>query len=446
MNNYLIHNALIINEGKRFTGYVHILNGTIEAVGEGAPNFNSGAAVKLDAQGKYLLPGVIDDQVHFREPGLTHKGDIASESRAAAAGGVTSYMEMPNTNPQTIHKAALEEKHLIAARSSLVNYSFYLGATNDNLQEIKNADPSIIPGIKVFMGSSTGNMLVDDQKTLEGIFAESPVLIATHCEDEAMIRENLAHYRASCGENVAIQFHPVIRSAEACYKSSARAVELAHKYDSRLHVLHISTARELGLFSSDPRSDKKITAEVCVHHLWFDHRDYASRGNFIKWNPAVKSEADRQGLIEGLLNGKLDVIATDHAPHTLEEKQQTYFKAPSGGPMVQHSLPAMLQLSVQGLFRLEFVVDKMCHAPAELFKVKNRGFIRKGYHADLVLVNPDKAWTVGRNSLLYKCGWSPMEGTDFTNSVETTFVNGTIVYDKGKIVESKAAMPLQFGE
>jgi dihydroorotase len=445
MNRLFIRNATLINEGESFTGSVLIEGEKIRKIyHQPDAEIPAGVAV-LDAKGKWLIPGVIDDQVHFREPGLTHKADIASESAAAAAGGVTSFMEMPNTIPQTTNKTELERKYEIASRTSHVNYSFYLGATNDNIEDIKRADPRQIPGIKVFMGASTGNMLVDNKKTLEAIFAESPVLIATHCEDESIIRANSSHYRERFGENVPVHFHPVIRSEEACFKSSSLAASLADKYNSRLHILHISTARELELFgNTEHRAQKKLTAEVCVHHLWFSNTDYSTKGNFIKWNPAIKTENDRLGLIQGLSNGKLDVVATDHAPHTLEEKANTYFKAPSGGPLVQHSLLLMLELSRKGHFSPEFVVDKMCHAPADLFSVDLRGYLREGYFADLVLIDPATHWTIDRENLRYKCGWSPVEGTSLHHKVETTFVNGKIVYDRGEIISNQAAQALLF--
>lgn len=445
MHHYIIYNVRIVNEGEIRTGYVHIRNGLIDSTGEGIPAQFPAGAERIDAKGAYLLPGVIDDQVHFREPGLIHKGDIASESAAAAAGGVTSYMEMPNTNPQTISIEALEKKYETASRNSYVNYAFYLGATNDNLSEIRKADPRITPGIKVFMGASTGNMLVDNIESLRGIFAESPVLIATHCEDETMIRANAAHYREKCGEDIPVHFHPVIRSSEACYKSSSLAVSLADQYQSRLHILHISTAKELELFSSNiKRTDKKLTAEVCVHHLWFNNKAYSVKGNLIKWNPAIKSEEDRKALLDGLLTGKLDVVATDHAPHTLLEKENKYFHAPSGAPMVQHSLIVMMEFVSMGIMSAPFVADKMCHAPADLFKTDRRGYIRQGYHADLVLVEEVPAYEVRREDLLYKCRWSPLEGQTFSHRVFATFVNGVPVFMNGELTGKKSASPLVF--
>ncbi len=443
MGKILIENGTLVNEGTSRKGYVLIEGDRIAGIGEGAFSGDF-YGTRIDAQGKLVMPGVIDDQVHFREPGLTSKGDMASESAAAVAGGVTSFMEMPNTKPPTTDKSSLEWKYEKAAQSSLANYSFYLGATNSNLKEIKQVDPRTVCGVKLFMGSSTGNMLVDDQKTLSAIFAECPALIATHCEDETIIRENIANFRARYGDNIAPAMHPLIRSAEACYRSSAHAVELADKYGSNLHVLHLSTAHELTLFDAKPLADKKITNEICVHHLWFSDKDYAQHGNFIKWNPAIKSEADRQALREGLLNGKVDVVATDHAPHTLVEKQKPYWECPSGGPLVQHSLTAMLELARQGILPTEKVVEKMCHAPAQRFGIKQRGYLRPGYYADIVIVDPASQWTVTKDNLLYKCGWSPFEGTEFSHMVIHTFVNGRHVYNNGKLDKSIMGSRLEF--
>ncbi len=442
----LIHNATIINEGRLFVGSVLIEGDRIYEIFENEVHENIFRRCReiIDASGMYLLPGVIDDQVHFRDPGLTHKGDIFTESRAAVAGGVTSFMEMPNTNPQTVTIEALHEKFDLAAQKSIANFSFYLGATNENIKELVKVDKKNVCGVKVFMGASTGNMLVDNTKALQQIFAEVDSLIATHCEKEEIIRDNIDTYKKQFGEDIPISFHPLIRSEEACYRSSAEAVELADKYGSRLHVLHLSTAREMSLFSHSPVKDKKITSEVCVHHLWFIDEDYARLGARIKWNPAVKTRADRDGLRSALKSGKLDVVATDHAPHLLIEKEGGCLKAASGGPLVQHSLQTMLELSKQGIFSKEFVVEKMCHAPAELFQVKERGYIRNGYFADLVLVNPNKPYTVGKNNILYKCGWSPFEGETFSHSIEKTFVNGNLVYDIGKIVESALGKALTF--
>ncbi len=444
MGKYLIKNATIINENEKFKGNLLIDDDKISEISSEDIHVNPETEI-IDAEGLWLIPGVIDDQVHFREPGLTHKGEIYTESRAAASGGITSYMEMPNTVPQAITIEKLEKKYRLAGKKSLVNYSFYLGASNDNLAEVKKADPKDICGLKIFMGSSTGNMLVNNKKSLEALFSESPLLIATHCEDEETIRRNSEEYRKKYGENVLISAHPIIRSEEACYLSSSLAVSLAEKYNSRLHVLHVSTAKELDLFRNDiPASEKKITAEVCIHHLWFNDSHYAEKGTLIKWNPAVKTEQDRTALFRGVLNDKLDVIATDHAPHTREEKDNSYFKAPSGGPMVQHSLLAMLGFVEKKEITIEKVIDKMCHKPAEIFKIEKRGFLRKGYFADLVLVDPKGHLEVKKSNLLYKCGWSPLEGQVFNSSVKTTFVNGKIVYNNGNIQECDAAMRLRF--
>lgn len=447
MGKICIYNALIVNEGKEFNGFVSINNGLIEDIGT-YENFDSNkynGYTLYNAQNKLLIPGVIDDQVHFREPGLTHKGSIASESRAAVAGGVTSYMEMPNTNPQTTSIDELYRKIEIAEKDSYSNYSFYLGATNDNIKEINKINPKEVCGLKIFMGSSTGNMLVDNIKSLQAIFAESPVLIATHCEDETIIQNNLNNAKIQFGENIDIEMHPIIRSAEACYKSSALAVELAVKYNSRLHLLHLSTERELSLLENNKLLQaKRITAEVCVHHLWFSDKDYKKFGNFIKWNPAIKTEYDRNALREALINNKLDVVATDHAPHTLEEKQKNYIQAPSGGPLVQHSLIAMLEMYKQGIFSLTKIVDKMCHAPAIAYKVKDRGFIRKGYYADLALIDLNQNYTIEKSNIYYKCGWSPFEKIEFSSKVEKTFVNGELVFDNGNFYENKSKMMLRF--
>ena len=444
MSKTLIENAFIVNEGREGTGYVLIDGERIAETGAGAYRGERPERV-IDAGGKLLMPGIIDDQVHFRQPGLTCKADIRSESLAAAAGGVTSYLEMPNTKPPTVTAELLQEKRDIAARDSAVNYAFYLGATNDNIDEIRRIAPSLICGVKVFMGSSTGNMLVDDPGTLAAVFAESPVLVATHCEDEATIRRNLEYYRKHYGDKIEPEAHPLIRSAEACYVSTARAVQMADKYGTNLHVLHLSTARELTLFDAKPLAEKRITNEVCVHHLWFSDRDYRRKGNFIKWNPAVKTEADRKALIDGIETGKVDVVATDHAPHTLEEKRRPYLEVPSGGPMVQHSLIVMLELHKRGEVSLSRIVEKMCHAPALRFRIRERGFIRKGYYADLVLADPmAEAWKATREGLLYKCGWSPLEGEGFTARVDTTFVNGQIVYRDGRVDPDIRGKALEF--
>ena len=451
MYDLLIKNARIVNEGSIHEGHILVHEGRIQSILSGEDKLPEGTGRTIDAGGHYLIPGVIDDQVHFREPGLTHKAEIYTESRAAVAGGITSFMEMPNTLPQTTTIQELENKYTLAGNKSLANFSFYLGATNDNVAEIRKLDPGQSCGVKIFMGSSTGNMLVDKDESLDAIFAESPVLIATHCEDEEIIRYNTEKYRSEFGEDLPFSYHPMIRNEEACYRSSARAVELAVRHKARLHVLHISTARELELFNNTlPLDRKQITAEVCVHHLWFEQGDYDRKGSLIKWNPAIKRREDREGLFRGLLENKLDVVATDHAPHTLEEKSNSYFKAPSGGPLVQHSLPAMMEFVHRGDLDITVLVDKMCHAPARVFKVADRGFIREGYYADLVIIDPNSPWTVQKNNILYKCGWSPFEGTTFRSQVLRTLVNGNIVYTldsgTGEAVfdESTKGMRLQF--
>ena len=399
----------------------------------------------VDAQGAYLLPGLIDDQVHFREPGLTHKATIYSESRAAVAGGITSYMEMPNTVPNTLTQALLQDKYDIAARDSLANYSFYMGVSNDNLEEVLRTDQQMVCGLKVFMGSSTGNMLVDSEQTLRNVFEKAELLVATHCEDEQTIRHNMHQYREQYGEEVPIDLHPVIRSAEACYRSSSLAVSLAREYHTRLHVLHISTARELSLFDQDlPLLEKRITAEACLHHLWFSDQDYSEKGTFIKWNPAVKTVDDRDALRQAVINGPIDVLATDHAPHTLKEKQNTYFAAPSGGPLVQHQLPALLELAHQEILPIETIVQKACHNPAILFQVDRRGYVREGYYADLVLVDPQASWTVTHDNVLSKCGWSPFEGQEFRSRVTHTWVSGHLAYENGVLHDQQSGMRLRF--
>ena len=442
----LIKNATIVNEGRNFIGSVLIDGERIKAVFEENQHIDIiEPFTEIDATGLLLIPGVIDDQVHFREPGLTHKGDIYSESKAAVAGGITSYFEMPNTKPQATTIELLEEKYNIAAEKSFANYSFLMGVTNDNIDELKKINPRNVAGLKMFMGSSTGNMLVDNEKTLHRVFSEIPLLIVTHCEDEATIQANIQHYKSLLGDDIPVEYHPLIRNAEACYKSSSFAVELATKYNSRLHVFHLSSAKEMSLFSSDkPLKEKRITAEVCVHHLWFNNTDYAKYGNRIKWNPAIKFESDRQALIDAVNSNKIDVIATDHAPHLLSEKEGSCLKAASGGPLVQHSLVAMLQLVKQGAFSLEKVIEKMCHAPADLFRIEDRGYIRPGYFADLVLVDLNKPWTVSTVNILYKCGWSPFEGTTFDALVLKTWVNGRLAYDNGKVDESVRGMRLLF--
>ncbi len=442
----LIANATVVNENVKEVKHILIKDGKIEKIYSKDTDIQSINYDKLiEAKGKYLLPGVIDDQVHFREPGLTHKAEIYTESKAAVAGGVTSFMEMPNTNPQTVTQKLLQEKFDMAATKSLANYSFYMGATNDNIQEVLKTDPKNVCGIKVFMGSSTGNMLVDNKETLTEIFSKAPTLVAVHCEDEATIRKNTEIYRQKYGENVPISCHHEIRSDEACYKSSSMAVELAKKYGTRLHILHLSSAKELDLFENESNLDKKmITAEVCVHHLWFDSNDYDKYGTRIKWNPAVKTSKDKDELFKALLDNKLDVIATDHAPHTVEEKSNTYFKAPSGGPLVQHSLQAMLEFHKQGKISLEKIVEKMCHAPAQLFKIDKRAYIKEGYWADLVLVDLNAEQKVDKSNIHYKCGWSPFEGMVFHSKILYTFVNGNIVYDNGKFNEDIKGKALKF--
>ncbi|MFP4023809.1 MAG: dihydroorotase [Thiohalospira sp.] len=441
----LIKNIVIVNEGSQQKGSILIDQGKISKIILSEDKNTIQANKIIDGKGKYLLPGIIDDQVHFREPGLTKKADIYTESKAAIAGGITSYMEMPNTIPQTISQQLLSEKFDLAAQKSLANFSFYLGATNNNLNEIKKTNPKEVCGVKVFMGSSTGNMLVNDKKALAGIFAESPLLIATHCEDEATINSNIQKFKKEFGENVPIHYHPMIRNEEACYKSSSLAAELAKKYNSRLHILHLSTAKELDLFDhSTPSKNKKITAEVCVHHLWFSDTDYQKYGTRIKWNPAIKTLKDRDALLDGLKNNKIDVVATDHAPHTWEEKENSYFKAPSGGPLVQHSLVAMLELFHQQKITIEEIVNKMCHTPADIFQIDKRGYIREGYWADLVLVDLNNPWTVQENNLLYKCRWSPFEGQTFKSKIIHTIVNGNIVYENGHFNEANKGVKLQF--
>ena len=441
----LIYNATIVNEGKSFVGSVLIDGQVIKSVFDTTPPHEVlNNSEVIDATGLWLLPGAIDDQVHFREPGLTHKADISTESRAAIAGGVTSFMDMPNTKPQTVTIEELDRKYELGAEKSYANYSFYMGATNDNLHELKKVDAKEVCGVKVFMGSSTGNMLVDSRKTLQSIFAEIDMLITTHCEKEEIIRENLARYKAEFGdEDIPLKYHPLIRNAEACYRSSAEAVELADKYGTQLHILHLSTAREVGLFDVKPLAEKKITGEVCVHHLWFTDEDYEKYGSRIKWNPAVKTKADRDGLLRGLLDGHLDVVATDHAPHLWSEKQGGCLKAASGGPLVQHSLLMMLELVKQGKLTKEDVVTKMSHAPAILYKVHKRGYIREGYYADMVLVNPNKSYTITKENILYKCGWSPLEGETMSNSIEKTFLNGDVAYENGNVKEVRG-MRLKF--
>ena len=439
----LIKNAQIVNENQIVKSDLLIENGLIAKVETHISEQNADQVI--DADGKYLLPGVIDDQVHFREPGLTHKGDIESESRAAIAGGVTSYIEQPNTVPNAVTQELLEDKYKIASEKSFANYSFMMGGTNDNLEEVLKTNPRNVAGIKLFLGSSTGNMLVDNPETLENIFRKTKILIAVHCEDEATIRANTEKYRKEYGDDIPMKFHHLIRSEEACYISSSKAVELAKKTGARLHVFHVSTAKETELFRNDiPLKDKKITAEVCIHHLTFTDADYKTKGTLIKWNPAVKTQKDKDGLWEALLDDRIDVIATDHAPHTWEEKQNVYTKAPSGGPLVQHSLVMMIENFKTGKISLEKIVEKMCHNPAILFQIEKRGFIRAHYKADLVLVDLNAGFTVSKENLLYKCGWSPLEGTALHSKVTHTFVNGNLVFENGKVSEEKYGERLLF--
>lgn len=440
----LIRNATIVNEQRIFRGHVLISGEMIEAVYEkDVPKDFSGDIV--EAQGKILIPGMIDDQVHFREPGLTHKADIFTESRAAVAGGITSFMEMPNTMPNVLTQELLSDKYEIAAEKSVANYSFFMGAGNDNLDEVLKTDPKTVCGLKIFMGSSTGNMLVDNRETLRNIFANSKMLIATHCEDEETIRANTKKYRDRYGEDVPMHCHPLIRSAEACYRSSSMAIELAEKHGTNLHILHISTARETELFRNDiPLEEKKITAEACVHHLWFTDADYESHGSRIKWNPAVKTADDRRAIRQAVNDGRIDVLATDHAPHTSEEKNNTYFKAPAGGPLVQHAIPALFEMHRQKVFSLETIVQRACHAPAIRFKIDRRGYIRPGYFADLVLIDPNASEKVTPESLRYKCGWSPFEGDTFSHGVAATWVNGRKVFDGVRVNDAEPGQRLSF--
>ncbi len=449
MEQILITGAKIVNEGRIFEGSVLIRDDRIEEViteGSTSSLLEDIENIELiDARGKFLLPGVIDDQVHFRDPGLTHKGDLYTETRAAVAGGVTSFMDMPNTDPKATTLKILEEKYKLASQKSLANYSFFLGATNENLEEIEKADPAKICGVKVFMGASTGNMLVDDPDALEKIFSKSRMIVAIHSEDEGIIRKNLAAFREKYGEQIPMEAHPLIRSEEACFVSTKRAVELAVKHNTRLHVLHLSTARELELFRNDiPLKKKRITAEVCVHHLWFDDRDYTRLGSRIKWNPAIKTEQDKKSLFKGLLEDKIDLIASDHAPHLDEEKSHPYLSCPSGGPLIQHSLVIMMEFFHLKKISIEKIVEKMCHAPAVLYHIKDRGFIRKGYFADLVLVDTDDSWTVSKENILYKCDWSPFEGTKFSSRISHTFVNGNPVYRNGSFDERYRGKRLEF--
>ena len=444
MQSYLIKNAKIVNEGIVFKGDVLIDNEVIAQIATEIQVYPENCII-IDAEGSYLLPGFIDDQVHFREPGLTHKGTIETESRAAIAGGITSFIEQPNTVPNAVTQELLEQKYQIAAKSSYANYSFMMGGTNDNLDEILKTNPRNVAGLKLFLGSSTGNMLVDNAEVLEKIFSSTKLLIAVHCEDETTIKKNLEHYKLQFGDAIPIEAHPKIRSAEACYISSSKTVALAKKTGARLHVFHISTAKEVELFTNEiPLKDKKITAEVCVHHLCFSDADYQTKGNFIKWNPSIKTENDKNALWEAVLNDKIDVIATDHAPHTLEEKSNKYAAAPSGGPLVQHALVALMERVLEGKMSIEKLAEKTAHNPAIIFKIENRGFIKVGYFADLVLVNPNDSWTVCKENILYKCGWSPFEGTTFKSKISHTFVNGSLVYQNGVFSDAKKGQRLLF--
>ena len=429
MNSYLIKNATIVNEGSSFIGDILIENGIIKKIDS---SITANSFTVINATAKCLIPGLIDDQVHFREPGLTHKATIGTESRAAVAGGVTTFIEMPNTVPQATTQKLLQDKFDIAEKTSFVNYSFMFGGTNDNLEELLQTDPKTVAGIKLFLGSSTGNMLVDNLEVLEKIFSSTQLIISVHCEDEATIKKNTAHYKAIYGDNIPIELHPIIRSEDACYLSSSKAIALAKKTGARLHVFHLSTAKETGLFRNDiPLEQKQITAEVCVHHLWFSDEDYKTKGTHIKWNPAVKTAADRKGLWKALLDDRIDIIASDHAPHTLEEKSNPYMQAPSGGPLVQHTLLALLEKVKERVISIEKLVEKACHNPAKIFQIEKRGFIREGYFADLVLIDLDAPQTVAKENILYKCGWSPFEGITFSSRVTHTFVNGVLMYDHG---------------
>lgn len=442
MGRILLKNANIVNENSVFESDVLLADDLIISI---ASNISDANAKVIDLKGKHLLPGIIDDQVHFREPGLTHKGDIASESRAAVAGGITSYMEQPNTNPQTTTIQKLEQKFELGAKSSFANYSFPFGGTNDNLEEIKRLDKNACSGVKLFLGSSTGNMLVDDEAVIERIFQNTEMVISAHCEDEDTIKRNLAKFKEEYGDDIPIKYHPKIRSAEACYLSSSKAIELAKKTGARLHVFHLSTGKETELFRNDiPLKDKKITAEVCLHHLWFSDADYETKGTLIKWNPAVKTAQDRDQLWKALLDNRLDVIATDHAPHTLEEKDNVYTKAPSGGPLVQHALPAILEKYHEGRLSLEKIVEKMCHNPSILFQIQKRGYIREGYFADLTAVDLNSSWQISKANIAYKCGWSPFEGNTFRSKITHTFVNGHLAYENGNFSSERHAKRLTF--
>ena len=444
MSTFLIKNARIVNEGNIFEGDVLIENEIISQIAESISPKTSNCVI-IDAEGSFLMPGVIDDQVHFREPGLTHKGDISSESKAAVAGGITSYIEQPNTVPNAVTQELLEEKYQIASRTSHANYSFMMGGTNDNLEEILKTNPKNVAGLKLFLGSSTGDMLVDSSASLEKIFSSTKLLIAVHSEDETIVKNNLAKYKEIYGEDIPVTKHPEIRSVAACYESTVRVIDLAKKTGARLHVFHISTAKELDLFTNKiPLEKKQITAEVCIHHLWFTDADYETKGSLIKWNPAVKSQEDKDALWKALLDDRIDVIATDHAPHTLEEKSNPYTSCPSGGPLVQHALVAMMESYSKGKISVEKIVEKMCHNPAKIFKIENRGFIKEGYFADLVLVNPHMPWNVKKENIIAKCGWSPFEGVNFKSRISHTFVNGKLVYANGKVKDIIAGQRLTF--
>ena len=443
MTTTLIKNAKIVNEGIVVESDILIEGAYIKKIAQGITTTNKTHII--DANGSYLLPGLIDDQVHFREPGLVHKATIATESKAAIAGGITTFIEQPNTNPQTTNIDELEAKFSTASRTSYANFSFMFGGTNDNLEAIKQLDKNVCAGVKLFLGSSTGNMLVDNEVVLEKIFSSTNMVISAHCEDEGTIRNNIEKYRSIYGEDIPIKYHPLIRSEQACYLSSSQAIGLAKKTGARLHVFHVSTEKETSLFRNDiPLKEKKITAEVCVHHLWFSEEDYEEKGTFIKWNPAVKKTSDREGLWKALLDDRIDIIATDHAPHTLEEKNAVYTKAPSGGPLVQHALPALIEASNNGKIGIETIVQKMCHNPAILFDIKKRGYIREGYYADLVLVQSHNPWKVSRENILYKCGWSPFEGTTFNSKITHTFVDGHLAFEKGKFSDQREAKRLEF--
>jgi len=444
MSTILIRNAKIVNEGAIFEGDILIENEFIKEIAEKISPKSSDCVI-IDAEGSYVIPGAIDDQVHFREPGLTHKGNIETESRAAVAGGITSFIEQPNTVPNAVTQELLEDKYQIAAKTSYANYSFMMGGTNDNLEEVLKTNPRNVPGIKLFLGSSTGNMLVDNPEVLEKIFSSTKMLIAVHCEDEATIKANTQKYKEEYGDDIPMKFHHLIRSEEACYLSSSKAIELAKKTGARLHVFHLSTAKEMELFTNKiPLEQKQITAEVCIHHLWFTDADYDAKGSLIKWNPAVKTQADKDALWKALLDDRIDVIATDHAPHTLEEKCNPYLTCPSGGPLVQHAVVALFEAHHQGKISVEKIVEKMCHNPAKIFKIEKRGFIREGYYADLAIVNAHLPWNVKKENILYKCGWSPFEGYNFKSRVTHTFVNGKLVYQNGKVKDLKVGQRLLF--